>query len=351
VLAEGRPQSVSKLSPQPEEDRTVWAPTYFPNALDHRQAQPVIVRGGAELSGYDIRLVAAPVYRVRGIIFEPDGQPASRATVKLLAHDLLHSLEAQVVSSAEGIFEFPAVRSGMWQVLAELSREQTKWRSVAEVTVARHDVEDVKIRLSAPFTLRGFVDRDEPRDGKGERKLTAVYLVPMGGWSSAQVGGFHQQDGSLRIEGVLPGSYSIRPVGQPPGYYVESVKLGEQEVLGREVELTAGSPPIRVIYKPNAARVRGGVEKCEGATVVLIPQDDAFLDDQFIRKSPCDAAGKFDVGGLRPGDYHAFAFDRADYWALLDPAFVHTLLPRAEKVHLEPGETASLDLKVTTWPE
>src|ERR1041385_3508236 len=244
VLAEGRPQSVSKLTPLPEEDRTVWAPTYFPDAVDYRQAQPIMVRGGAELSGYDIRLTAAPVHRLRGNVFDPDGRPAERVMVKLLATDLLNAPEAQVVSGHDGAFEFPAVRPGAWHLLAELQHDKTKWRSVGEVTVSRRAVDDVKVRLSAPFTMQGFVDREEPRDAKGERKLTAVYLVPVSGWPGTRVGAMHKQDGSVQFEDVLPGRYTVKPMGQHPGYYVDSIKLGEQEVLGREVELNAGSPPI-----------------------------------------------------------------------------------------------------------
>ena len=288
---------------------------------------------------------------MRGVVFDPDDRPAPRVTVKLVAADLFHNAEAQVISGDDGTFEFAAVRPGAWQLVAELPRGRTKWRSVGDLTVARRDVEDLKIRLSAPFAVQGFVDRDEPRDGKGERKLTAVYLVPAGGWSEAQVGGFHKQDGTFRLDGVLPGRYTVKPAGVVPDHYVDSIKLGEQEVLGREVELTAASPPIRVTYKPNAARVRGTVEKCEGATVVLIPQDEAFIDDQFIRHSQCDATGKFEVGGLRPGDYYAYAFDRIDGWALNDAVFMRGLAARAARVHLGPGELASLELKVTPWPE
>jgi hypothetical protein len=106
-----------------------------------------------------------------------------------------------------------------------------------------------------------------------------------------------------------------------------------------------------VTYKANAGRVHGSVEKCGEGRVVLLPQDEALLDGQFIRTAKCDANGHFEVGSLRPGEYYAFAFDRADHDALSDVTFVRNLRPGAVLVHVEAGRAADADLRVTTWPE
>jgi hypothetical protein len=45
-----------------------------------------------------------------------------------------------------------------------------------------------------------------------------------------------------------------------PGHYLKAIRLGPDDVTGRDVELTAASPEIRFQVAPNAARVTGTVE-------------------------------------------------------------------------------------------
>ena len=315
------------------------------------EAERISVRAGTEMSGYEIRLRTAPAYRIKGVVLNEDGSPAARVTVRLTPADPWEPEEAQVSTTSVGTFEFPAVRPGEWRLIAKTNRDGLDLRGFGATLVTNRDAENLQIRLSPPFTLSGFVERPEPRNSDGIRKLTAVYLVPADGPVDQQVAGFHKQDGMLQIEGVLPGRYVISPAGFIPGYFVASVLLGDREVIGQEVNLTNGLTPIRVIYKPNAGRVSGTVEKGEGATVVLLPKDEALLDGQFIRSTKCAVSGNFEVSDLRPGDYYAFAFDHVDFDALEDPAFVRNLAPHAETVRVKQGEIASVDLKVTPWPE
>ena len=88
-----------------------------------------------------------------------------------------------------------------------------------------------------------------------------------------------------------------------------------------------------------------------GTSIYVLPQDEAFLNQQFIRSGRCDGNGRFEIDSLRPGSYYAFAFDRVDGAALSDPAFVRGLAPLAETFQVKQGETASVRLKVTPWPE
>ena len=180
--------------------------------------------------------------------------------------------------------------------------------------------------------------------------MSGVSLQPVGGQGKAELA-FHEQDGSVHFKKVQPGNYVIFPLGFMPGYYLESVKMGDRDVFGKPVDLSDGSVPFRVVYKPNAGRVRGTVEKGWGRTVVLLPQDESMLNGQFIRTAKCDAQGRYEVGSLKPGEYYAFAFDRVDHDALTDVAFVRNLRLSAVAVHVEAGKSTDLEMKVTVWPE
>ncbi len=341
----------SSLPPHPREgNRYEWAPTYFPDVLQRSQAAPIRIRGGSDLSGYEVRLRSTPVHRVSGVVIDDRGAHASRAVLRLLPPDSFFAgAEIQIAAGEDGRFEFPSVGPGEWLLSAEGKRQGVALKAAVSLTVAGRDVEDLAIHLSPPFVVSGFVDRDEPRDAQGKRKVTAVMLEDPNHALDAHA--FHEQDGSFQIKDVYPGRYRITPMGFVPGYYLDSVWLGERNVMGQEVDLSPASPPIRVVYKAKAGRVRGTVEDGAGSVVYLLPQDESLLDVQFIRAAACDGFGRFEAGSLRPGDYYAFAFDRVEFDALTDPAFVRALAPRAVQVHVDEGGVGSVNLKVTPWPE
>lgn len=328
-----------------------WAPTFFPNATERAAAEPIRVRPGADLGGFDIRLRSVPIFRIRGVVRDNHGKPAPRAAVRLATVERSIGPEQEVRSGDDGSFEFPGVRSGEWLLYADSRDNSEELKGVARATVDRADAEGIAIRLRSSFPVTGFVDRDEPRDAQGERKLTAVYLVPAGPQYELGASTFHKQDGNFLIPRVYPGQYYIEPLGVVPGYYLESVKLGDRDVFGQPVEIQDGSERIRITYRANAPRVRGTVENGEGAIVALIPQDERMVSDQFIRTATAGRGGRFEIGSLRPGHYYAFAFDRVNRESLRDPIFVRGVAARAERVHVEKGEVGNVDLKVMPWPE
>jgi Carboxypeptidase regulatory-like domain len=341
----------SLLPPYPREGESYeWAATYFPNALQRSQAEPIRIWGGSDLSGYEVRLRATPVHRVTGVVLDEQGARAPNALLSLLPSEPFPGgAEIQIAAGDDGRFEFPKVAAGNWRLSAETKRRDVALKAATFFTVEGRDVDDLTIRLSPPFVVSGFVDGDEQGDSRGKRKGWAVTLEDANHALAAHA--FHEQDGSFQIKDVYPGRYRITPMGFVPGYYLDSVWLGESNVMGQEVELSPSSPPIRVVYKPKAARVRGTVEDGAGSAVYLLPQDESLLDNQFIRSAACDGFGRFEVGSLRPGDYYAFAFDRVEFDVLTDPAFVRALAPRAVQIHVSEGEIGSVNLKVTAWPE
>ena len=143
---------------------------------------------------------------------------------------------------------------------AEGKRDGIAIQGALAGTITRRDVENQQVRLYPPFTMAGFVDREERRDSKGERKVTGVFLE--GTDEVLRAHAFHNQDGSFTIKDVYPGRYRIVPMGFVAGYYVDSVMLGERDVMNQEVDLAPGSPPLRVNYRANAGKVRGSVENC-----------------------------------------------------------------------------------------
>src|SRR5262249_5069990 len=65
---------------QPEESkdglRIAMVTTYYPSATDFSLAQPLSIDPQSGFGDYDIRMQAAPVYRLRGIVTDESGTPA-----------------------------------------------------------------------------------------------------------------------------------------------------------------------------------------------------------------------------------------------------------------------------------
>jgi hypothetical protein len=145
----------------------------------------------------------------------------------------------------------------------------------------------------------------------------------------------------------MEGRYRIVPllgdVASMRSYYLASIRVAEREVLGEIVELTAASASVTVLYKADGGGVRGAVEDCGSAHVVLVPQERALQRlGEFIRQTACDAGGHFEISRIRPGEYYAYAFLQTP------PPQDLAELPvnQAVRVTVRPGEFSDAALRV-----
>jgi hypothetical protein len=357
-----------------EGTRTEVVPTYYPSVVDPSQAESILVRAGAELSGYEIRLQSVPVYRVRGVVLNPDGKPAAKAVVELQARapggnpdrfffvgggtrqsfsirtgELgLPETEEPFVTGDDGAFEFPSVRAGEWSVRAEgnPARDEVRRTDVSSLgstafSLGRGDPDDLKIQLALPFRLSGtaVLSNGSP---PGAGVLVAVSLFSETGRAGS--GGI-VEGGAVRLD-VIPGAHEIRADVMFGNYYADSILLGSTDVIGQRVELTPASPPIKIILKPTGT-VRGSIEDASAATVVLFPQSVTGIG----YSTQVGMEKTFELAGIPPGDYYAVALDRFDARTMSDALRLRGLLPRATGVRVEQGSTASVQLKVNRLPE
>jgi hypothetical protein len=146
-------------------------------------------------------------------------------------------------------------------------------------------------------------------------------------------------DDGLRSD-ALSGDYLILP-GEPPSlFYIDSVRLGETALEG-EVELSAASPEVVLVYKTNGGTARGTVENCGAGKVLLTPQSGPVWGS---RTGTCDGPGRFEIGGLRPGEYYALAFPGDQP---VTPETVGPFLPGAARFTVRAGEVTRTDLKLS----
>lgn len=329
-----------------------WAPVFYPNGRTASEAQTLTIRPAQELAGYDLRMEAVEVHSVSGVVEDERGQPAAGATLELFAADVWFGAEYETRADEQGRFRIDGVRAGDWFLRGSTQTGGVTRKGKLATNVSRTDLHDLRVELGLPFSLRGMVEREEPRDSDGQRKVSAVALNSLDGGAKGELT-FHGQDGRIEIRNVYPGRYEIEPLGFLAGWYLEAVYLGDQDVLGKPVELRPGVPEFRVVYRDRAGAVRGSIERERPAYVYLLPVEEALWTGQFLRVARAGNDGNFDLHSLRPGDYFAFAFEEQqnpDDFSV--PELVRPLATQGERVTVRRGLTSEVTLKAlpsTAW--
>ncbi len=255
--------------------------------------------------------------------------------------------EARVISGEDGSFEFPAVRSGEWQLAAVSSGSidsanyiDTFLSGAASVLVGNHSVENVQIRQGVPFKVTGTIDW-----GDVSSRRAGIMLPAVDGRNVPTRPPQSDSGGTLIFPAVTPGQYLILPQSGP-GFYPVSVQLDGQEVLGKQVNLFPGST-FHVTYKVATGSVHGTVDNCNGAAVVLIPRDIRTL--AFGRTVMCKADGTFEMNGVAPGDYYAAALLGFQLEAERDPKWLAAIASIGTPVSVAQS-SVSVQLKSNPWP-
>lgn len=362
-----RPKTVEHAAAR-EGTRTEAVPTYYPSAVEPTQAQSIVVPAGAELTGYEIRLRSVPVYRVRGVVVNPDGKPALKAVVTLQPRipggvpdrpflipggprpsfsirtsgvELLEPVES-FVTRDDGIFEFPSLPAGEWTALAEgepVGDEAQRLPSYGTVTfsLGHGDPDDLKIQLAASFRLSGNAVLS---DGSPPARDLVLGVSLYSETGRAGTGGITDPGGTLRLD-VVPGANQIQVDVLMGNYYTDSILLGTTDITTQKVELTPTSPPVKIILKA-AGSVRGTIEDGAAGTVVLFPQSVTGIG--YSTESAPDKT--FQLAGIPPGNYHAIALDRFDPRTMAEAVRLRSLMPLATSVRMEQGSATSVQLKV-----
>ena len=143
-------------------------------------------------------------------------------------------------------------------------------------------------------------------------------------------------DGSFSFSPVHPKEYQLEVEGLTENAYLESVRFGNEEVLGRELDLSAGAAPaLHDRLTDKGCSVSGIVQKdanpVAGATVLAVPVNAAFRTRQFLRMGSTDASGAFRLGGLAPMEYLVMVLVEVEHGAWEDPAFLGPLESSADK--------------------
>lgn len=347
-------------------------PVYFPSATQLPDAVPVHVDWGSDVTGIAIRLKSVPVQRLAGVVFQPDGKPAPKATVKLLGRNsaagqvLVFGFNgvdtaqtsatvgpgpepeiARVETREDGSFEFPAVERGDWRLSAEAGedgaaagQDDQPVAGVVSAVLGEQDLEGVRVRLSPPFSVPvefEWGDAQPPKNWNGyagfgmlsrSEGQPILNIDP-----AANVG---------KLNGIFPGRYRVMNMFPAQASYVAQVLLGGVDVLGKQVELSEGAGPLRVIMRQDTGTLRGTVENGAGSTILLFRRDVGDL--QQTRATQAGSTGAFELDHVPQGDYYIEALTKAPSRYGADE--LNSVAQKGTSVRVETGSVATVSLRV-----
>lgn len=296
---------------------------FYRNTGDEESAEPIEVGAGEEIAGIDFRLPVEPNVKLTVRVKLQEGMTGEFVTIATASGDRSWAWRADG-KPIEQWFE-----PGRYALVAKASMGERTLVARRALTIAGEAPMEVTIdAFDVAPDLRG---RIRVKGAARESKF-AVVLKPKSRAEFQEIRAEAAADGTFVLPKVAPGAWAVRVEPAPRGGYVESIRMGGQDLLDRDLEV-AGDPraPIEIVVVARGGTIAGKAPAETGKVVVAQPAANLFRD------AIPGADGSFRVDGLRPGEYMVYAFDWIEDDEWLDAAFYKPFAERGVKVTVKEG--------------
>jgi hypothetical protein len=220
------------------------------------------------------------------------------------------------------------------------------------VTVADQDIEGLVVPLVPGPAIKGSFKTegvDPASQTAGAHELPNVNFRALDPSNRAGAYAESNEDGTFRVNGVIPGVYRVNVFGLPENSYVKAINFGGQDFNGKDLDLSNSSGgEMQVVISPNGAEVTGTVRDADGKPVPSAVVQVCDKSGEVAKSANTDQNGAFDLKGLAPGEYKVFAWEDRGDGIVQDPDFRKifeskaTVMKLAEKSHenVEPAMIA-----------
>jgi hypothetical protein len=351
-----RAKPPGSLTTKPRNDKT-YIPLYYPAATDQTHSAALVLRAGEELAGIDMNLVPVHTVYIRGqVINAHTSLPSKAAEVTLLSDqgETIFSPGKTFSAGGQAKFEFQGVPPGSYVLVAQQpstpQEPKTIWgRTSLEVGDA--NLEHVEVVVSPGVDVNGRI-RVEGKTTPDLSKLVAI-LEPQEASSLASLipdidNPSIKADGTFVFKEVPEGSYRIRVLPIPAGFYLKSSGAADPVETGLTVSRGHSPPAVELVLSTGAGRIDGTVKSGDqpspGASVVLVPDGRQRRQPNTYQPAMTDQLGRFAMRNVTPGDYTLFAWEQIERGTYLDPDLLEQYEDRGQAVHVEESGRVSVQL-------
>jgi protocatechuate 3,4-dioxygenase beta subunit len=334
--------------------RDVYDIVYSPGQTSPDAANVIDLRLGSNVNGIDISLAPGRkrAVRIRGVVLDSNGQPVKNASVQAVPQVTGPvTISPTATADSNGAFEIDGVMQGKYLVTTEFMINNARQTAVQYLTVEASDIANVNLVATAGLRLSGHITIDGA-DTDAYRVLLSSENIVTTSHSSGNVPG-----SVFSIPGIMPGNYRINvaPISgrEEPALFVKSIRFDGVESVNGVLQIgNSSSGQLDILLGRNGAIAEGRVldnqrQPSANVMVVLVPADSKRPD--LFKTATTDLAGHFQIQGVAPGSYLAFAWTWLPNGIWRYPEFYRTIEGRGTRITISEGASNSIDL--TLLPE
>ena len=305
-------------------ERTAYAPTFYPGTGNPVEAQRFLVAPGQAIAGINMMLLPVTSSRISGIVLDARGQPMAGAFL-----NVLHRMGAAPMSGAgstqvrpDGTFAVGGLPPGDYTLRASMMGNQEEIAS-ADVTVAGGDLADVQVIATKLSTVRGRVafDRDGAKPPSATSLRVTISHPSLTGMFALPGNGTPKDDGTFEVK-TGAGRSLIRAFvfGGGDWRLARVLTADGADVIDAGLDVPANGSVDGLVLEmtPRHNQITGMVvdaagEKVRDCVVVFFAQDPLrwTANTRYYGVSRPDAESTFHMR-LPAGDYLAAAFEDSD---------------------------------------
>jgi hypothetical protein len=326
------------------DDRSGYAPTYYPGTGNAAQAQQITIAAGQTVGGMNFTLLPVRTVKVSGIALDAEGRPLSSAYINVITRSFTAGGGGAAIRP-DGKFTISGLTPGDYALRVNLPGNNES--ATMPITIADTDVSDIQLITSKPPTIRGRVVLDDsaPAPKGSSLRVFVQNDLPMMPSGNAQV-----KDDFTFETTMAAGHARVTFFGGD--WRLRTARLDGADVTdaGFDVPPT-GINALVVELSARHADLSGTVVDANGAAsrdyvVLIFPQNAEQWTRPnaiFSARPSLDGAFKLRVPG---GDYYAVALEELE-GASNDPDILGQLRDGAQRLSIADGETRSLVLKLS----
>jgi hypothetical protein len=339
----------------------VFGKIYYPNAANIQNAQPLELKPGAEIQGIALQLPTTAAATITGHVEAPEGLDTSAGFQVIFnpRDDSAGTSAGYGIGGGQQLI-VPALAPGRYTAVTTLQGND-EYRGVDDIDL-QPGPQNVVFHLQKGVRLAGHLEVQGAEADLTSFKVTLISgdVSPRSGRNNLEA--VVQKDGTFAFASVTSGIWDISVQSVPKGGYIKSMKLGEQDVLTEDMNITsATNAPLNIVVSGRGGVVTGTVKMPERsdvdigageprAVVLLTPAGRLSHVESFrmIRSSEQD--GKYELRGITPASYKLFAFEALDRTAVRDPDFLSRIDSLGKPVEVREDEEIKLDLDMLPAP-
>src|SRR5262249_25547553 len=135
---------------------------------------------------------------------------------------------------------------------------------------------------------------------------------------------------------------------------IRSITAEGRDILADGLTIAGpGTVPVEITVADDGGTVSGTVtgkddKPSAGAIVVLVPEAKLRRRRDLYQGAATDQYGRFEVAGIAPGEYRAFAWEDVEPGIWHDADFLKTVESKGERITVRASERGSVQLKVVS---